>query len=126
MSRSNGEGIPGVEEVGLPCFLFGEIQGYSTLSEEEGYSIRDGSSFDAWSFTLTETQEVQLDLMGQGGDMDLILLDAEGRAVAASIQNGAEESIDEVLPPGTYVMIVAPFNVPSWTPYSLFGLGMPQ
>ncbi len=74
---------------------------------------------DVYSFDLGQDQSISIALQGDQGDVDLLLIDAQGNVIAESINGGLEtDSIEGGLTAGSYYVAVVPYDGAETT-YSL-------
>ena len=66
---------------------------------------------DLYRFDLAQEQPIRIALQGDQGDVDLLLLDAQGNVIAESVNGGLDlDSLEGSLPAGTYYVAVVPYE----------------
>lgn len=93
----------------------------NTIGDELTVGGTISNNYDAFSFTLTSTQTVTAILTGGiTTDMDLYFLTADGLTdIAVSESFDSNESLTWDFTAGTYLVVVAPWDVPVTTSYTL-------
>ena len=91
--------------------------------EDQPKSYKDYVSrndrLDYYRFELTDTRRFSLTMTDLKADVDVELLNSDGKAIANSIEGGTTaEKINKQLTPGTYYVKVYPFEIKT-SPYTL-------